>query len=71
MTAPEKAELARARTDITSLQNELNVVKSDVKEILEIVNEFRGGQKLLKWAITVTIAVGGVIAAFLNLFRSH
>lgn len=70
MTATEKAQLAELK-QITNQQSvEIDQLRQDVKEILAVTNEFRGGQKLLKWAVATTIALGALATAIISIFES-
>lgn len=70
MTAQEKAQLAELK-QITNQQSvEIDQLRSDVKEILAVTNEFRGGQELLKWFVATTIALGALATAVVALFES-
>ncbi len=70
MTATEKAQLAELK-QITNQQSiEIDQLRQDVKEILAVTNEFRGGQKLLKWALATTIALGALATAIISVFQS-
>lgn len=71
MTATEKAQLAELK-QITNQQSvEIDQLRQDVKEILAVTNEFRGGQKLLKWAVATTIALGALATAIVNVMKGN
>lgn len=71
MTATEKAQLAELK-QITNQQSvEIDQLRQDVKEILAVTNEFRGGQKLLKWAVATTIALGALATAIISIFENR
>lgn len=58
-------DIGRLEGRMNSVESDLQEMKKDVKEILEVMNQAKGGWKTLVIVGTVSGAVGAFLAKFL------
>lgn len=64
-----KEQLTQLKQITNQQSTEIADLRKDVKAILAVTNEFRGGQKLMKWVVGTTIAIGGLATAITALIK--